>query len=273
MSHPRYGRIAVAEPPSSLRRQHWHDGAELKPVEHPPTIPVLNQSELIEQGINTSEIVPGAPEVDGLGNCVANATTAALSVILPEPRLTALGIDVASEQPDAAVTDEEFAIRLYHDLTMLTGNASTEWPPDDAGSSGLYACQYLEAHGITSSHKIAHGAENILSLLQEGPLIVGQPYLSAWESPSGPDWFIDGDGSMFTLLEQLSGGVAGGHETCLWSAETVVYDELGRLDPHRTVLVFRNSWGSGWADSGCARVHLSTFVALGQYCDFRLLVP
>jgi hypothetical protein len=260
-----YGRIAVAEPPSSLARTHWHDGTELKPVTHKIPIPVLDQEDLESQGIDVAQLIPGAKKVNALGSCVANATTAALSAVLPEAKLTALGIG------ENAGADEEFAIRLYHSLTMLTGNPSSEWPPEDCGSSGLYSCQYLEAHGIISGHKIAHGAEGILSLLQQGPLIVGQPYLTAWESPEGPDFFVDGDGSLETLAEQIAGGVAGGHETCLFAAEHVEYDDFGYLDPFKTTLMFRNSWGQ-WADAGCARIRLSTFAVLGNYCDFRLLI-
>lgn len=265
MPDTRYGRIAVAEPPSSLARMHLHDGTELKAVSHKIPIPVLDQSDLAEQGIDTATLIPGAKEVDALGSCVANATTACLSAILPEGAQAALGIT------GNAVTDEEFAIRLYHQLTMLTGNPSSEFPPEDCGSSGLYSCQYLEAHGIIREHKIAHGAENILSLLQEGPLIVGQPFLTAWESP-GSDHFIDGDGSLETLARDIAGGVAGGHETCVYAIEEVGYDAFGDVDPRLTILRFRNSWGSSWGDRGTALVHLSTFVALGNYCDFRLLI-
>lgn len=265
MSSTRYGRIAVAEPPSSLTRMHMHDGTELKPVIHEIPIPTLDQEDLENQGINVAELIPGAKEVDALGSCVANATTAALSAILPDARLDAIGIT------GNAVDDEEFAIRLYHELTMLTGNSSSEFPPEDCGSSGLYSCQYLEAHGIISGHKIAHGGESILSLLQEGPLIVGQPYLAAWEQPEAPGYFVDGDGSLETLYEQIKQGVAGGHETCVHGIDHIEYDEFGYLDPFKTTLIFRNSWGQ-WAAAGEAKIHLSTFVALGNYCDFRLLI-
>lgn len=266
MSSTRYGRVAVAEPPSSLARAHWHDGSELKPVVHEIPIPVLDQEDLEAQGVNVAELIPGAKEVDALGSCVANATTAALSAILAPAVLTALGIT------SDAVADEEFAIRLYHSLTMLTGNPSSEFPPEDCGSSGLFACQWLEERGIISGHRIAHGAGNILSLLQEGPLIVGQPFLTAWETPAGPDYFIDGDGSLATLAEQVAGGVAGGHETCVHGIDHIEYDEFGYLDPFKTTLIFRNSWSSQWAAAGEAKIHLSTFVALGNYCDFRLLI-
>jgi hypothetical protein len=248
-----------------MARTHFHDGSELKVVSHPPTIPVLDQEDLESQGIDVAELIPGAKKVDALGSCVANATTAALSAVLAEGSLSALGIG------SSAVADEEFAIRLYHSLTLLTGNPSTEWPPDDTGSSGLFACQYLESHDIISGHKIAHGPENILSLLQQGPLIVGQPFLNAWEEPDS-NHFIDGDGSLETLMADIAGGVAGGHETCVYAIEEIGYDDLGALDLRRTVLRFRNSWSSSWADKGDALVHLSTFAALGSYCDFRLLI-
>jgi len=260
----KFGRLHVPEPPSSLARLHFHDGAELKTVSHPPRIPVLDQQDLGAQGISVAALVPGAKDVDALGSCVANATTAALSVVLPPEKLAALGIG------GDAVVDEKFAIGLYHSLTMLTGNPADEFPPDDPGSSGLYACQYLESKGITSGHRIAHGGTNILSLMQSGPLIAGQPFLNAWMEP-GPDHFVDGDGTLATLAQQIGGGVAGGHETCLYAIERIAYDHAGLIDLHRTVLRVRNSWGA-WGDHGDYLIHLSTYVALGSYCDFRLLI-
>jgi hypothetical protein len=277
MSAPGYGRVAVAEPPSSLLRLHWHRGGKLGPVCHPPAIPVLDQGDLTDQGIDVAQLVPGAPAgITGLGSCVPNASTAALSAILPEARLTALGIYQAGalipgQFIGAAVADEEFAIRLYHSLTMLTGQPSSEWPPEDCGSSGLYACQYLEAGGIISGHKIAQGAENIVSLMQQGPLIVGQPYFYAWEEP-GSNGFIDGNGTQADLEAAISSGVAGGHETCWFEVADVARDGTGAIDPQRTIIGFRQSWGSSWGQHGNGYAHLSTFIALQSYCDFRLLL-
>lgn len=263
MSAPAYGRLHVPEPPSSLLRLHFHDGSTLKVADHEPKIPVLDQSDLDTQGIMVSQIVPGAKNVTALGSCVANASTAGLSTVLPTGALASLGINADP------VADEKFAIGLYHDLTMLTGDPASEFPPQDCGSSGLYSCQYLEAKGIITGHKIAHGAQNILSLMQGNGLIVGQPFLNAWEDPSGPDYFIDGDGSLGQLAADIQGGVAGGHET-YWSAiEHLALDALGRVDPYNTIIRFRNSWSASWADSGSAYAHLSTYMALGSYCDFR----
>ena len=261
-----YGRNHVAEPMSSLLRIHRHDGRPLKPVDHEPKIPVLNQENLISQGIDTSTLVPGAKTVDALGSCVANASTAALSTTLPDYRLARIGID---QDP---VLDEKFAIELYHQLTDATGDPATEWPPTDCGSSGLAACSYLEQQGLIAGHKIAHSATDIVSLMQDGGLIVGQPYLNVWEQPNSAG-FIDGDGGLGALAVALRYGVAGGHET-FWSAiEDLHFDVLGRVDADKTIIRFRNSWSSSWADHGSARAHLSTFVALAHWCDFRQFVP
>ncbi len=266
MSSTKYGQYQVAEPPSSLLRLHRHDGRQLQTVDHPPSIPVLDQENLIEQGMDTSTLIPGARKVGALGSCEANATTAALAATLSPQRVAELGLGVS------AVTDEEFAISLYHQLTDLTGDPAKEWPPADCGSSGLYACQYLEQKQIISGHEIAHGPEDILSLMQTGGLIVGQPFLNAWEEP-GPDHFIDGDGSAATLEEQIRGGVAGGHETYWRAIVDIKRDLLGRIDPFKTIIRMRNSWSTSWADGGEAYLHLSTYVALGHFCDFRQLNP
>jgi hypothetical protein len=238
------------------------------PITHDLTVPVLDQEDLFEQGINTAQLVPGAARVDALGSCVANASTAALSAGLTPAQVDAKlpkGAPVLTGDP---VEDEKFAIVLYHNLTDQTGQADTEWPPQDCGSSGLAACQFLEKQGLITGWHVAHGAENILSLMQTAPLITGQPWLNAWMDPD-PAGFIDGDGSLGTLAEDIEDGVAGGHETCWFGIESVGYTADGGIDPHGTVIRFRNSWSSSWGDHGTGLVHLSTFVALGHWCDFR----
>ena len=45
---------------------------------------VLDQSDLLAQGIDTSELVPGAKEVDALGSCTANAFHAHLSTVVDQ---------------------------------------------------------------------------------------------------------------------------------------------------------------------------------------------
>jgi hypothetical protein len=261
----KFGRRHVPEPPSSLARLHLHAGGELHAVSHPPRIPVLDQEDLIAQGIDTATLVPGAARVDALGSCVANATTAALSTVLTAGEMKDLGL---GQDP---VADEKFAIKLYHQLTMSTGDPADEWPPVDCGSSGQAAVQLLEQNGVIASDKIAHGATNIVSLMQAGGLIVGQPWFNAWMTPDA-DGFIDGDGSEDALQAAIDSGVAGGHETFWFGVERLAIDTAGQVNAAATTIRFRNSWSAAWGQEGTALVHLSTHVALGQYCDFRQLV-
>lgn len=260
---PSYGRVAVAEPPSSLAKLHFHDGVTpLKAVVHEPLTPVLDQEDLTAQGIDVAALVPGAQAVDALGSCVANASVSALAALLPLSRLAELGVAANT------VADEEYAIRLYHSLTMLTGSPSQEWPPDDCGSSGLYACEYLQQQGLIAGSRIASGAQNICSLLQTGGLITGQPFFYSWEEPDASG-FIDGDGSMAALQAAIASGVAGGHETYWAGIEHIAFLPSGQVDPLNTVIRFRNSWGTSWGLQGEARAHLSTYAWLGSHCDFR----
>lgn len=274
MSYPVYGRNHVAEAPSALLNLHLHDGVSpLKEVDHEPKIAVLDQSDLLSQGIHVSAFLPGAQDVDGLGSCTANAAVSALSNLLSLNQFAKF-VEVAapSDPYRQAVRLEKAAIRFYHACTAQTGEPAQEWPPTDCGSSGAYVVQELQHLQLASGAKIASGADNIVSLLQQGGLIVGQPFLNAWEQPDA--WgFIDGDGSAATLEAQLQQGVAGGHETYLSAIERLALLPTGHVDPRKTVLRFRNSWSAAWGDHGSYRAHLSTYMALQGSSDFRLILP
>lgn len=260
----RLGRYHVAEPPSSLRTLHLHDGGTLKAVDHEPKVAVLDQEDLLAQGIHTSKLVPGAADVDALGSCVPNTATEALSNALDGAAFTKVTGAAISDAAGA----EEYAIRLYHATTDLTGDPSSEWPPTDCGSTGLYVCKELEKTGVISGHRTAHGADNIVSLMQSDGLLVGQPWFNSWFQPDAHG-FIDGDGSIAAFEEALASGVAGGHET-YWSAiEHLELTATGRVDPAKTIIRFRNHWTASFGDNGSGRVHLSTFVMLGGNCDWR----
>lgn len=259
-----YGQYHVAEAPSSLMRLHLHDGSALKEVDHEPKVGVLDQSDLIKQGIDTSVIVPGASTVDALGSCTANATTSALSNVLGESAFLAL---IQAANFDDVVKAEEWAIVFYHLCSDQTGNPAQEWPPTDCGSSGPFIVQQLERMKLASGDRIAHGADNIVSLMQTDGLLTGSPFFNAWEDPD-PHGFIDNGG----VEAAIRSGVAGGHETYFSAVEKLVLTETGRVDPTKTVIRGRNSWTSSWGDHGSYRAYLSTFVALGAYCDHRQLV-
>jgi hypothetical protein len=267
MNHS-YGQFHVPEPLEHLAFLHLHNGTELQEVDHEPPLAVLEQENFGAQGIDTSQLVPGAPQVDALGNCTANAATVALSNVL-DAELFFRAAEITSYSD--TVGGEEFAIRFYHGESDLTGDSSEEWPPTDCGSSGPYIVQYAESLGLISGQKIAHGAENLVSLLQGGGVLQGGPFLNAWEDPPASG-IVDGDGSLGFLEEQIEQGVAGGHETYISAIEKLSLSITGRVEPEKTILRVRNSWGKSWGAEGSFRIHLSTLVALGSYYDFRQFV-
>jgi len=266
MSKPTYGQFQMPEPFSALARLHRYDGAaKLTTAHHEPKVGVLDQSDLIAQGIDVASFIPGAaPSVDALGSCTANATTAALSNILPEDEF--LHTAGATSYADVK-SAEEFAIRFYHACTDQTGQTAQEWPPTDCGSSGQYIVTECQAQKLASGDKIATTMTDIVSLLQTDGVLIGSPFFYAWEEPAA-NGFIDNGG----IEAAIRSGVAGGHETYWWGVDTLVMETNGTVNADKTVIIGRNSWSSSWGDAGNYRARLSTFQAIAHNCDWRQLV-
>lgn len=269
MGDKMYGQYHMAEAPSVLAKcVHLDKGAPLKAVMHTPPLGVLDQSDLQAQGIYVNTFIPGAAAgVDALGSCTANASTAALS-FLWEPK-TFLRVTGAASLQDTKAA-EIFAIKFYHACTDLTGTPSQEWPPTDCGSSGPYIVDYMKKQGYISGALVASGAQNIISLMQKGPLLIGAPFLNDWENPPA-NGMIDGNGTYSVLEQQLRDGVAGGHETLMYGIESLALSATGQVIPEKTVVRVRNSWTKSWGAEGDYLAHLSTYVALGSNVDYRLL--
>lgn len=264
----KFGQYHVAEPIHNLASLHLHKGEALHAVDHEPKMAVLDQEDLFAQGIDTSKLVPGAKRVDALGSCTANATVVAVSNVLDRVRFRKFA---HCESYQDTVGAERGAILFYHRCTDQTGSRAQEWPPTDCGSSGPYIVSELERLGLISGQRIAHGAQNLVSLLQSSGVLEGGPFLNAWMEP-GPDAMVDGNGSLSTLESQIKLGVAGGHETYISAIEKLALSETGVVESRGTILRVRNSWSASWGDHGSFRIHLSTLVALGSYFDFRALV-
>jgi len=265
-----YGRYQAPESPG-LRGLHVRTATTLTTSTHMPPLAVLDQEDLTAQGISLPSLVPGARQVDALGSCTAQATTAAMSCLGAtafERYSAALDRDPV-EMGDTKGA-EEVAICFYHACTDETGTPATEWPTVDCGSSGPYIAKELERLGLIGDALIGHGSTNIASLLQTGPVLMGSPWLQAWEQP-GAKGMIDGDGSADALEAAVRSGVAGGHETLLFSIEAIKLTPSGVVTPFETIIVGRNSWSRSWGDEGNYRLHLSTLAMLGSYCDFRQL--
>ena len=54
----KFGRYHIADP-FRVERMHLDDRTNLKVVDHEPPLPVLDQEDLIAQGIDTAKVIPG----------------------------------------------------------------------------------------------------------------------------------------------------------------------------------------------------------------------
>lgn len=210
-----------------------------------PRIPVLDQGDLIAQGIDTSVLIPGAPLVDSLGSCTANAAVAALSRVVTPESAKAAGLDYSS-----AGSAEEWAIRQYVRVTAVDQYRG-QWPSEDTGSSGLANAKVLRALGLIGGYRHATSAAGLAGLLQADGVMLGMPWYEAWFEPDSGG-FIDAD------PRWESSGVSGGHQVYATGLESVAQDHAGRVVPEKTVVTVRNSWSASWSDQGHFRVRLST---------------
>lgn len=249
------GRHMVLDPRSLAYRRHY-TGEPLKPTEWAPKVPVLDQQDLLTQGIHTSQLADGVEDVDALGSCTANAATALVSVLQDAGTLSAAGLDVTD--PVAA---ERWAIGLYSDATHHDQWNDEAWPTTDCGSSGLGVAKALRTRGLVDQYGHATTALELCRDLQTGPVLMGTVWYEAWFSPVGAS----------ALLDDIPGWqdspVAGGHEVCVTALEDVALDATGNLDPARTILRIRNSWSSSWGDSGEFRMSLAVYEALRADID------
>ena len=276
MTHSKLGRYQAPEPLSALERLHFHwpGKVTLKTVDHEPKVAVLDQEDLLAQGIRCSTFIPGATDVDELGSCTANTVIEALSRLLSTQafvNLLAIGPFAGSKAYNDTVSAEKAAIRFYHGCTDLTDNSASEWPPTDCGSSGPYIEKYAQHLGLIKTAKIAHGADNIVSLMQSDGLLLGMPWFNAMFEPDASA-FIDGNGTASAIQAIVNSGVAGGHEIYLSAIEKLVVLPTGHVDPFKSTCRIRNHWTRSWGDEGSGRLHLSTLVALGGSIDTRQFI-
>ncbi|MFJ1900546.1 hypothetical protein [Streptomyces sp. NPDC088115] len=250
---PHLGRHQVLDA-RSLAYRRPYDGQPLRTTEWEPRIPVLNQQQLVAQGIYTSRDYGCADDVDALSSCTGNAGTALLSVLLSREQANAAGLNT-----DDAAAAEHFAIGLYADATARDEWRDAQWPIQDVGSSGLGVAKVLRDRGLIDEYGHATTAEELCALLQTGPVLFGMPWYSAFSEPDSSG-FVDSDPSW------AASPLEGGHEVCVTALETVAQTD-GELDPDHTILRFRNSWSASWADHGDGRLRLSTYLALREQID------
>jgi hypothetical protein len=277
----KFGRVQSVAPMQLHRLHVSAPSATLREVSWTVPIPVLDQEDLFAQGIDTSQLVPGAQKVDALGSCTCNAGTGHLAERMAAVGHELAGLGIASStgaggatldlrHPDAK-TAEEFAILLYHLVTDQTGNPASEWPPTDCGSSGYYVCTELEKQGFASTYKTGAGVLGALSLLQAGTVMQGSPWFNAWFKPDSQG-FVDCDGSVDAFMAALESGVAGGHETLQTGIPQFAVTSSGQVDLQNTVIEVRNSWSVNFGLAGSYRIHASTLDLLSAYTDYKAIV-
>lgn len=250
---PHLGRHQALDP-RSLAYRRSYDGQALRATAWEPRIPVLNQTNLIAQGIHTSTDYGLEQDVDALASCTGNAATAALSILLTPGQAAAADLDTSS-----AAAVQRFAIGLYADATARDRWHEATWPTQDVGSSGLGVAKAMRDRGLIDQYGHATTAEELCALLQTGPVLLGMPWYAAFSEPDSLG-FVDAD------PDWPSSPLEGGHEICVTALEAVALAD-GALIPEHTVLRFRQSWGSGWGDHGEGRMYLSTYVALRPQID------
>ncbi|WP_330339425.1 hypothetical protein [Streptomyces sp. NBC_00557] len=258
--HPLCGRHLVLDRRSLNHTVTEIDPAKLKPAEWLPKVPILDQSNLDAQGIDVTQLLPGAPPAKELGSCTGNGATYALSALLDAPRLEEIGLSTSDSK-----AGEQFAIRWYSGGTHEDQWRDVAYPATDCGSSGLGVARYGKARGWFDGYRTATTALGVASALQSGGLLFGLPWHRAFFEPDH-NGFIDVAGWERSPVD-------GGHEVYAAVLESVRLTSGGDLDLDRTVVALPNSWNTSWGIDGWFRMRLSTYQTLRREVDvyqFRL---
>lgn len=190
-----------------------------KDMEWPRRIPILDQSNLLAQGVKLA----GNP--DSLSSCTGNA---GIGIIGTSPYWVKQGYSLRKALKDP-LTAEIHAIDLYAEATELDEFPDT-YPPTDDGSSGLGVAKALvQQNLITGYDHIFTGVTGIVTALQSAPVTVGTNWYESMFTPNNAG------------VLSISGAVAGGHQYVLDAV--YIRDRLFRMV---------NSWNPSWGDGGCA---------------------
>ncbi|MFK0288248.1 hypothetical protein ACIQVL_48425 [Streptomyces sp. NPDC090499] len=257
--HPKLGRHLVLDR-RTLAYRRPYSGEPLKPAEWEPTVPVLDQEDLLAQGIRTSQMFQGVEDVDALGSCTGNAGTELISTLHDAKTLKDAGLDVTD--PVAA---EKWAIGLYSDASHRDQWMDQNWPTTDCGSSGLGVAKALRSRGLIDQYGTATTALELCRDLQNGGLLAGMPWFKAWFEPVGASALLD------DIPNWEKSPIAGGHELYISALEQVRQTATGRIDYKRTIIRLRNHWTRSFGDNGSFRMSLAVYQKIRKQVD--LLQP
>lgn len=137
-----------------------------------------------------------------------------------------LNTDAFATSRPASYLNEDDALKLYHEATVLDGFPGT-YPPDDPGSSGVAVAKAAKKIGYLTAYKHAFGFAHFCGALQLQPVIVGTNWTNGMFKPNKAGFV------------KPTGSIAGGHE----------YLALG-IDYATQTLTFLNSWSDTWGPLG-----------------------
>jgi hypothetical protein len=253
--HPRLGRHMVLDE-RSLAYRRPYQGEPIKPAEWAPKVPVLDQENLLTQGIHTSDLFPGADDVDALGSCGGDTGTEAVSVLHDAATLLEAGLDVSDP-----VAGQKWAIGLYSDATHRDQWHTVAYPSVDCGTSGLGIAKALRARGLIDQYGHATTALEFCRDLGHGGFMMGTAWPKAWFEPVTAAALLD------DIPDWEKSPIAGGHEIYVTALEDVVFDKTGDLDYARTIIRLRNHWSRSWGDNGEFRMSIALYQRMRKQID------
>lgn len=225
---PRLGRKLHLDARSLPYIRTAADPRTLRSVSWPRPLPILNQ--------------------DDLGACVGFTAAGALgSLPLAAFPMIAGGLGATVDQA------EDYARGIYSEATAVDPWEGA-WPPEDTGTDGLSAAKILKRRGLIGSYLHATDLAQLITLLQDGPVMMGLPWYEAFFEPE-PDGRIDPRGWADTR-------VAGGHEVLILGVELAANGIL-----EHAIFIVANSWGKGWGLSGFFKMGAYTYSLLRADID------
>lgn len=245
--HPKLGWHHVTDP-ATLAYRRPYTGETIKPADHEPDLPVLDQEDLTDQGIYLSKMYAGMSDLAALGSCGGNTGTEAAAALLTAEEALGKGLNTKD-----AVAAEQYAIGVYSDATRVDQWHDVEFPRDDCGTSGLAIAKVLKHRRICDLYTTATTPEEFARDLGVAGALYGTAWPKAWFEPV----------NAHALLDDIKGWekspIAGGHLIYASALEEVHFTKGGDLDLKRTIVRFRNHWSASWGDNGSFRMSLDLY--------------
>lgn len=257
--HPRLGRHQVLDP-RTLAYRRQYTGEAIRPADHEPNLPVLDQEDLTDQGILLSQMYPGMMDLPALGSCGGNTGTEAAVSLLGDFAQQDMGLDTGD-----AVAAEKYAIGVYSDATKRDEWHDQQFPSDDCGTSGLAIAKVLKKRGLCDQYGTATTAHEFARDLGQAGFLYGTVWHEAWFEPVGPNALLD------DIKGWAKSPIAGGHLIFASALEQVRFTKTGDLDLKRTIVRLRNHWTSSWGDNGSFRISLDLYQRTRSDVDLHQL--